>query len=76
MNTAEQLARTTEQLDRIEEKLSRVLGVLFPDEQVQEERAFIESLEGLTTEEMVAANRQRNKQIKAREAKKAKEKGV
>ena len=27
-------------------------------------------------EEMVAANRQRNKQIKAREAKKAKENGV
>ena len=73
---AEQLARIEEQNRRIEEMLGRVLGVLFPDEQVQEERAFIESLEGLTTEEMVAANRQRNKQIKAREAKKAKENGV
>ena len=73
---AEQLARIEEQNRRIEEMLGRVLGVLFQDEQVQEERAFIESLEGLTTEEMVAANRQRNKQIKAREAKKAKEKGV
>lgn len=72
----EQLARIEEQNRRIEEMLGRVLGVLFPDEQVQEERAFIESLECLTTEEMVAANRQRNKQIKAREAKKAKEKGV
>ena len=73
---AEQLARIEEQNRRIEEMLGRVLGVLFPDEQVQEERAFIESLEGLTTEEMVAANRRANKQIKAREAKKAKEKGV
>ena len=73
---AEQLARIEEQNRRIEEMLGRVRGVLFPDEQVQEERAFIESLEGLTTEEMVEANRQRNKQIKAREAKKAKENGV
>ena len=57
---AEQLARIEEQNRRIEEMLGRVLGVLLPDEQVQEERAFIESLEGMTTEEMVAANRQRN----------------
>ena len=37
---AEQLARIEEQNRRIEEMLGRVLGVLFPDEQVQEERAF------------------------------------
>ena len=55
---AEQLASIEEQNRRIEEMLGRVLGVLFQDEQVQEERAFIESLEGLTTEEMVAANDQ------------------
>ena len=58
---AEQLARIEEQNRRIEEMLGRVLGVLFPDEQVQEERAFIESLEGMTY-----------KQIKAAKAKEAK----
>ena len=59
--TTDQLTRIEEQNRRIEEKLSRVLGVLFPDEQVQEERAFIESLEGMTY-----------KQIKAAKAKEAK----
>lgn len=70
--TTDQLTRIEEQNRRIEEKLSRVLGVLFPDEQALDERAFLDSLDGMSVDEMVKANRKRNKQIKAEEAKEAK----
>ena len=71
MNAAERLARIEEQSKRIEEKLSRVLGVLFPEED-DDGMNFVRSLEGKTTDEIRAANSRRTKEMRAKKAKEAK----
>lgn len=53
-----------EWLALINSKLDRIIGAYFPDEKQAESRAFLDSLKGMTVEEMVKANRERNKRLK------------
>lgn len=49
---------------RIERKLDRLVAMFAPDGRQLDERAFLDSLAGMSVAEMVAANRERNRRIK------------
>ena len=60
-------ADITARLDRLESKLDRLLAAIYPDERQMEARAFLDSLEGLSVDEIRARNRERNRRLKAQQ---------
>lgn len=57
-------ADITARLDRLESKLDRLLAAIYPDERQLEARAFLDSLAGLSVDEIRARNRERNRRLK------------
>lgn len=51
-------------LDRIEAKLDRLMATVYPDERQLEARAFLDSLAGLSVDEIRARNRERNRRLR------------
>ena len=67
MNTAP-AADIAARLDRLESKLDRLLAAIYPDERQLEARAFLDSLAGLSVDEIRARNRERNRRLKEQKA--------
>ena len=53
-----------EWLALINSKLDRIIGAYFPDERQAESRFFLDSIKGMSVDEMIKANRERNKRLK------------
>ena len=58
---------TMADIARLEGLLTRALGVLYPEPDPLDEQALLDSLQGLTTDEIRKANRRRNAAIKAKQ---------
>ena len=52
----------------IETKMNRLLAAIYPDERQMEARACLDSLEGLSVDEIRARNRERNRRLKEQKA--------
>ena len=53
-----------EWLALINSKLDRIIGAYFPDERQAESRFFLDSIKGMSVDEIIKANRERNKRLK------------
>ena len=64
--TPQEQPATKADIARLEGLLTRALGLLCPEPDPLDEQSFLDSLRGLTTDEIRQANRRRNAAIKAK----------
>lgn len=64
MTPPQEQPATKADIARLEGLLTRALGLLHPEPDPLDEQAFLDSLQGLTADEIRKANRRRNAAIK------------